>query len=339
MDNNSAELELYYEELIKTYKKFKIIWEKSYIEDYNKLKNFTSTKCYFGRGSFPESVNSWEVKTNVLLYDTFIFDIRTFNHIVIKGLPLNLDDENELFRYCYPIDLEVSNFLMELYENGSIKLVDSIAIWNDMVNGDTYKELEKDNKLYSKKSEINEISKKAALFPTDEYNYPMLLHMMNEDIMVSYLTDSSIITREYSYYIKRKLNEYNKTKYKYDIINLLLEYEVPNFACLDFNKINSIRNSSSLSNLRKKIEESMLNINENESIVKDIVQNFRDELWEIALNNISDSYSKVIVESLISNLPGVSAFLSAKNLLKIKNLKNHWGYTILEMKKSKEKIL
>ena len=73
--------------------------------------------------------------------------------------------------------------------------------------------------------------------------------------------------------------------------------------------------------------------------MKDIVQNFRDELWEIALNNISDSYSKVIVESLISNLPGVSAFLSAKNLLKIKNLKNHWGYTILEMKKSKEKIL
>jgi len=45
--------------------------------------------------------------------------------------------------------------------------------------------------------------------------------------------------------------------------------------------------------------------------------------------------SKVVVESLISNVQIVSAFFSAKKVLEINELRSHWGYTILNMKKNK----
>ena len=167
------EFNMDHEELIRTYENFNRVWKEIRIVEFDEIKNLEKTKCYFGPGSHPSFIRSWEVKTNALLYDTFIFDVNTFRNVVIGGLPTDLDDENKILR-CHPmIDLEASNIFMELYRNHSIKLVDSTS--NDVFNSDEYRELEKDNKLYSKKSEIDEISRKAALFPGDEYNVPGLL--------------------------------------------------------------------------------------------------------------------------------------------------------------------
>lgn len=334
-----SDFELKQEHIIKTYIDFKKIWEGHHAIEYTDFNDFEMPKCYLGRGSYPLRLNSWEVKTNALLYDTFIVDSNTFSQIVI-GIPfIDFNDENEILKYYSDqVDFDASNFLMKLYKNGSIKLVNSTGIYCDMVNSNEYKKLTADNKLYTKQKEIEEISKKAALFPSDELNVPGLLHMMNEDILVSYLTNSSIITREYAYYIKRKLDEYATSRAKYDIVDLLLDYEVPNFACLNFNEINSIRNLNSLTNFRKKLEKSAGCVTENKFEITDIVQGFRDELWEIALNNISDSPSKVLVESLISNVPILSALISAKNLINVKNFNSGWGYTILKMKKYNNKL-
>jgi len=327
----------YREDFIKNYKNFNTIWDKIYILECKELKTLKNleTKCYFGRGSYPSFISSWEVKTNALLYDTFLFDANVFRSLVIGYVPPNLDDENDIWHFSTPIDLKASSFLIELYKNGSIKLVSSSYIWNNLINSNTYEDLKENNKLYTDKTEIENISKSAALFPSDEYNYPGLLHMMNEDIMTSYLTDSSIITQEYSSYIKRKLEGFDKINFKYNILNFLLEYEVPNFDSLNYKKINNIRNLKSLSNLRNKIEASSQNITENTSNIEDVVQNFRDELWKLALDNIQDNPSKVVVESLISNIPVLSSIISARNLFKVNNIRNHWGYTILNLKMNK----
>ena len=87
--------------------------------------------------------------------------------------------------------------------------------------------------------------------------------------------------------------------------------------------------------VRNKIEESSQNIAENASNIEDSVQNLRDELWKLALDNIQDSKSKVVVESLISNVPAISSLISVGNLFKINKMRNHWGYTILNLKKNK----
>ena len=326
--------ENYREDFIKNYKTFNKIWENIHILDCEELKTLKNlkTKCYFGRGSYPSFISSWEVKTNALLYDTFIFDANVFRFIVAGHCPPNLDDENDIWHFNSPVDLKASSFLIDLYNNGSVKLVGSSYIWNNMMNSSTYGDLKDEDKLYTDKTEIEAISKSAALFPSDESNYPGLLHMMNEDIMTSFLTDSSIITKEYSSYIKRKLNEFDQSKF--NILNFLLEYEVPNFASLDYHKISNIRKLKSLSNLRNKIEESSQNIAENTSNVEDSVQNLRDELWKLALDNIQDCKSKIIVESLISNVPPISLLISVGNALKINKMRKHWGYTILNLKKN-----
>lgn len=327
--------EEYQEKYIKTYKKLYTIIGKAPIlncKEIKALKNI-DTKCYFGRGSYPGFINSWQVKTDALLYDTLIFDINTFRNMVIGILPPDLEDD-KILDLMNPVDLEASNFLMDLYKGGCIKLVSSPSIWNNLFGSDIHKSLIKENKLYTDKKEIVEISKNAALFPGDEYNYPGLLQLMNEDILTSYLTNSSIITQEYSGYIKRKLSEFNQIKYKNNIIDCLLEYEVPNFDSLTFNNISKIRKLKSISKFRNKIENSSQNICENSSNIKEIIQEFRDELWKLALDNIEDNKTKIIVESLISNLPVLSWLFTAKDFLKVNELHNHWGYTILQLKKN-----
>ena len=250
-------------------------------------------------------------------------------------IPPNLNDDEDIWHFSWPIDFKVSDFLIDLYKNGHVKLVNSTDVWYSKTYGNIYETLKEGKKLYTEKTEIEDISKNAALFPGDESNYPGLLNLMNEDIMTSYLTESSIITQEYSSYIKRKLDNLNQIKSKDNIINHLLKYEVPNFDSLDYHKIDEIRKLKSLSNLRTELEESSQNIAESTSDVEEIVQSLRNELWELALDNIEDSKSKVMVESLISNVPVLSSFISIKTLLKVDKLQNHWGYTILEMKKNK----
>lgn len=328
--------EEYKENFIKNYRAFYKATTNAHVLNCKEIKTLknTNTKCYFGRGSHPVSISSWQVKTNALLYDMFIFDFTVFRQTVTGAIPPNLHDD-KILDYIDIIDLEASNFLIELYKNGYVKLVNSPYIWNNMFSSDKYTSLEKEKKLYTDKKEIEKISREAALFPGDEYNYPGLLQLMNEDIMASYLTDSSIITREYSGYIKRKLDNINQTISKHSIVDHLLKYEVPNFDVLDYKKINDIRSLSSLSKFREKIEESSQNIVENSSSIEETVQSFRDELWELALDNIEDNKSKIIVESLISNFPILSYLFSARDLLKVSKLQKHWGYTILQLKKNK----
>ncbi|MDY0277309.1 MAG: tetratricopeptide repeat protein [Acholeplasma sp.] len=325
----------YEEKFIKNYRKFHKIIDKAHVlkcKEIKTLKNI-DTKCYFGRGSYPVSISSWQVKTNALLYDTFIFDSDTFRNMVI-GVP-DLD-ENEILRLnlISPIDIEASEFLMNLYRSGCIKLVNSPFIWNNMFGGDMHTSLTQENKLYTDKEEIEKISMNASLFPGDEHNYPGFLQLMNEDILVSYLTNSSIITHEYSGYISRKLGEFDQIRSKNNIANQLLKYEVPNFDSLDYDNIYKIRGLRSITKLRNKIEECSQNISTDNSNIEEIIQGFRDELWKLALDNIEDNKTKIMVESLISNLPVLSSFFSARDLLKVNELQNHWGYTVLQLKKN-----
>ncbi|WP_422543184.1 tetratricopeptide repeat protein [Methanosarcina sp.] len=327
--------EEYEEKFIQNYRKFHKIIDKAHVlkcKEIKALKNI-DTKCYFGRGSYPAFISSWQVKTNALLYDTFIFDSDTFRSIVIGAPDL---DENEILRLnlISPIDIEASEFLMNLYRSGCIKLVESPFIWNNMFGSDIHTSLRQENKLYTDKKEIETISMNAALFPGDEHNYPGFLHLMNEDILVSYLTNSSIITQEYSGYISRKLGEFDQIKSKNNITDQLLKYEVPNFDSLDYDNINKIRGLRSISKFRNKIEECSQNLSADNSNIKEIVQGFRDELWKLALDNIEDNKTKIIVESLISNLPVLSSLFSARDLLKVSELHYHWGYTVLQLKKS-----
>jgi len=328
----------YQEKYIEICKDFENIWKTVHIADCNELNSLKNleTKCYFGRGSHPSFINSWQVKTNALLYDTFIFDTNVFRNTVIGWafLPSELEDSDGILKYTCPIDFSASSFLMNLYKNGHVRIVNSINIWNNMFQSDVCEDLDKKKMLYSDPIEIKNISKNAAIFPGDESNYPHLLHMMNEDILASYIMDSSIITQEYSYYIKRKLDKFSQVKSKYNIINQLLKYEVPNFDSLDYSKIEDIRNLRSLSNLRAKLEEASQNIGDNPSDVESIVQIFKKELWDLALDNIEDNKTKVIIESIISNVPYLSNLISARNLLKVEKLQKHWGYTILHIKKN-----
>lgn len=325
----------YEEKFIKNYRKFHKIIDKAHVlksKEIKGLKNI-NTKCYFGRGSYPVSISSWQVKTNALLYDTFIFDSDTFRNMVIGAPDL---DENEILRLnlISPIDIEASEFLMNLYRSGCIKLVNSPFIWNNMFGGDMHTSLKHENKLYTDKEEIEEISMSAALFPGDEHNYPGFLQLMNEDILVSYLTNSSIITHEYAGYISRKLGESDQIISKNKIVNQVLKYEVPNFDSLDYDNIYKIRGLRSISKFRNKIEGCSQNISADNSNIEEIIQGFRDELWKLALDNIEDNKTKIIVESLISNLPVLSSLFSARDLLKVNELQDHWGYTVLQLKKT-----
>lgn len=327
--------EEYQEKFIKNYNDFYKATDKAHVlncKEIKALKNIDA-KCYFGRGSYPGFINSWQVKTNALLYDTFIFDIGTFRNIVIGILPPDLDD-SEILHLMSPIDLEASNFLMDLYKSGCIMLVSSPFIWNNMFGSNIHTSLIHSNKLYTDEKEIEDISKNAALFPGDEHNYPGLLQLMNEDILASYLTNSSIITQEYSSYIKRKLSEFNQIRSKNNIVDRVLKYEVPNFDSLDYNNISNIRRLKSISKFRNKIEECSQNICEDNSNIEEIIQSFRDELWKLALDNIEDRQSNVIIESLISNLPVLSLLFPARDLLKVNELQKHWGYTVLQLKKN-----
>jgi len=326
--------EEYEEKFIQTYRKYHQIIDKAHVLKCKEIKNLNNidTKCYFGRGSYPVSISSWQVKTNALLYDTFIFDIGTFRDMVIGLIPPDLDN-NKISHLMSPIDLEASNFLLDLYKSGCIKLVSSPFIWNNMFGGDIHTSLKNEGKLYTDKKEIEKISKNAALFPSDEHHYPGFLQLMNEDILVSYLTNSSIITQEYSSYISRKLSEYDQIKSKNNIADQLLKYEVPNFDSLDYNNIYKIRGLRSICKFRNKIEECSQNISGDNSNIEEIIQSFRDELWKLALDNIEDNKTRVIVESIISNLPVLSYLFSARDLLKVNELKNHWGYTVLQLKK------
>ena len=141
----SFDLDTEYEEkFIKNYRKFDKIIDKAHVlkcKEIKALKNI-DTKCYFGRGSYPVSISSWQVKTNALLYDTFILDIDTFRSIVIGFLPPDLDDNEILSHHLIsPIDFEASEFLMNLYRSGCIKLVSSPFIWNNMFGGDVHTSL------------------------------------------------------------------------------------------------------------------------------------------------------------------------------------------------------
>ncbi|WP_406655672.1 hypothetical protein V7O62_07720 [Methanolobus sp. ZRKC2] len=325
----------YKEAFIKNYRNFNDIWDKIAISDYRQVNNPKNleTKCYFGRGSYPSRINSWQVKTNSLLYDKFIFDVNTFRELVI-GFPLdNLENDEDILKYMYPIDLNASSFLIDLYKKGHVEIVSTVDIWISEFDSEEYQTLKERGNLYTDKEEIDSISRKAALFPDDESNYPGLLNMMSQDIMASYLMDSSIITQEYSYYIERKLDDFKRIDSKHNIIDQLLNYEVPNFDSLDFKEISAIRNLRSLPHLRSKIEEASLNIDNDDYNIQEAVQNLRDELWNLALDNIEDNKYKVIVESVISNLPLVGSLISGKNLIKVEQLHKHWGYTILNMRK------
>jgi len=252
--------------------------------------------------------------------------------MVIGPIPSDLGDD-QISHLMSPIDLEASNFLMELYKSGCIKLVSSPFVWNNMFGGDIHSSLTQEDKLYTDEREIEKISKNAALFPGDEHHYPSFLQMMNEDILVSYLTNSSIITQEYSSYISRKLGEFDQIRYKNNIADQLLKYEVPNFDSLDYSSLYKIRGLRSISKFRNKIEECSKNIGAENSNFEEIIQSFRAELWNLALDNIEDNKTKIIVESLISNLPVLSSLFSARDLFKVNELKNHWGYTVLQLKK------
>ena len=223
---------------------------------------------------------------------------------------------------------------MNLYRSGCIKLVSSPFIWNNMFGGDVHTSLTQENKLYTDKKEIEKISTNAALFPGDEHNYPGFLQLMNEDILISYLTNSSIITHEYSSYISRKLGELDQIRSKNNIADQLLKYEVPNFDSLDYDNIYKIRGLRSISKFRNKIEECSQNVSADNLNIEEIIQGFRDELWKLALDNIEDNKTKIIVESLISNLPILSLLFSGRDLLKVNELQNHWGYTVLQLKKN-----
>lgn len=326
--------EEYEEKFIQNYKKYYQIIDKAHVLKFKEITalNNIDTKCYFGCGSYPVSISSWQVKTNALLYDTFIFDIGTFHDMVVGFIPPNLDDD-KISHHMSPIDLDASNFLMELYKSGCIKLVSSQFIWNNMFGSDIHTSLKLGRKLYTDAEEIEKISKNASLVPGDECLYPSFLQMMNEDILVSYLTNSSIITQEYSSYISRKLSEFDKIKSKNNIVDQLLKYEVPNFDSLDYKNLYKIRGLRSISKFRNKIERCSQNISEDNSDIEETIQGFRDELWKLALDNIEESKTKIIVESLISNLPVLSYLFSTRDLLKVNELQNHWGYTVLQLKK------
>lgn len=331
--------EEYQENYITICEDFESIWDKLHVIDCTELECFNNseTKCYFGRGSHPSLFTSWQAKTNALLYDTFIFDAKVFRNTVIgfAFLPSESRSDNDILKYATsPIDLSTSNFLINLYKNGHVKIVDSIDIWNSMIESEKLEYLDNEKMLYTDAAEIEAISKKAALHPGDESNYPHLLHMMNEDILASHIMDSSIITQEYSYYIKQKLDQFTQVRSKYNIINQLLKYEVPNFDSLDYNQISNMRKLRSLSSMRTELEEASKNIGDNPDDVESAVQMFKDELWELALDNIEDNKTKVVIESIISNVPFLSGLISAKNLLKVEKLQKHWGYTILQMKKN-----
>lgn len=334
-----GDYEDYQEKHIKVCYELDSIFKRINIMDCNELESLQNleTKCYFGRGSHPSFLDSWQVKTNAILYDTFIFDVNVFRISVIGSvfLPSELESGDDILKYdAMPLDLNASSFLIDLYKKGNVRIVNSINIWKNMFQSDVCKDLNNKEMLYTKQTEIENISRNAALFPGDESNYPHLLHMMNEDILASYITDSSIITQEYSYYIKRKLDNFSQVKSKYNIINQLLKYEVPNFDSLDYDKIQDIRNLRSLSNLRAKLEEASQNIGNNPYDVESIVQTFKKELWDLALDNIEDNKTKVLIESIISNVPYLSNLISARNLLNVEKLQKHWGYTILQMKKN-----
>lgn len=326
--------EEYEEKFIQNYKKYYQIIDKAHVLKFKEITalNNIDTKCYFGCGSYPVSIISWQVKTNALLYDTFIFDIGTFHDMVVGFIPPNLDND-KISHHMSPIDLDASNFLMELYKSGCIKLVSSQFIWNNMFGSDIHTSLKLGRKLYTDAEEIEKISKNASLVPGDECLYPSFLQMMNEDILVSYLTNSSIITQEYSSYISRKLSEFDKIKSKNNIVDQLLKYEVPNFDSLDYKNLYKIRGLRSISKFRNKIERCSQNISEDNSDIEETIQGFRDELWKLALDNIEESKTKIIVESLISNLPVLSYLFSTRDLLKVNELQNHWGYTVLQLKK------
>lgn len=340
-DYRNFDRNLYFENYLKVYKAFNNIWKKLHILNYKEITNLNSleTKCYFGSGSYPMFIDSWEIKTSALLYDTFLFDLNVFPSMVIGFVPPKLDDECEIKKLVElfpPLDLNASRFLIDLYMAGYVKLVSQRNIWNTTFNSNVYNELKKENKLYTDETEIDEVCNTIAmtdLVPKNKSTYENLLFIMNKDILTSYITGSSIITKEYSYYIKRKLKDFDQIKSKYNIVNSLLEYEVPNFDSLDYYRISKLRKLQSLSKLREKIEESSQNLIDDNSNIEEVVQNYRDELWKLALDNIEDRQSNVIIESLISNIPFLSSLFSARDLLKVKKLQNHWGYTILQLKK------